>query len=241
MTVARDVDLDEWNLLIPLPNEASRLNFYEFLQARLRSLDLTLPLDRIVLVKENDPGLRELRSISTSVFARESSRATPVEVAGRYFTNPVRVQIEQQLFEQQVASALRAALPWVEQFNPRESWGTDSGHSWRREVVLPLPVDEAFRYRDKVILVEAKASRRPLAHSTVLAAFGALSFLQRITSEPVCMALVSATGFSDQAYQAFGEFRDLALVSWRVSQGPRPLLDAVDRLSLSPEGDTYLP
>lgn len=229
--VARDDELDEWHLLLPVPREYSRLHFYETLQELLERLDLTLPLDRIVLVKDTDPGLRELRGVSAPYFSYRSWRTAPIEVGGRHFSDSLRVRIEPRVFEQQVATAIASALPDAEFLSDRDmrTLGLASG---TRE--MPLPVDFALSYRGELILVEVKTSRRPITQTPTLAAFGALCYMQRVTRQTVRLAFISMTGFSDRVEHAFGDFPDIALVSWQFHQDPELLGEAVQRLARGP-------
>jgi len=86
-----------------------------------------------------------------------------------------------------------------------------------------LPVDFAVEYEGMLMLVETKASLRPLASGVVFSAFGALSLAQRAISNRVSMVLVSMTGFSDRVEAAFAGIEEFSLISWQVHEGPEPL------------------
>lgn len=229
---ARDVEANDWNLLVVLPKDLSRLHFYEVLQDYLQNLELSVPLDRIVLVKETDPGLRELRGAAAPWMSHRSWATAPIEVAGRLFADPLRVRIEPRVFEDQVAAAIQAGLEAVEIVAPRDvqrlGWD-DLAHRG-----LPVIVDFVLRYQDSLVMIETKVSRRPLTHTPVLAALGQLAYAQRVTRQPVRLALVSMSGFSDRIEEALDVFPDVALLTWQPHDGSLALASSLKRFVNTP-------
>lgn len=227
--VARDVELNEWKLLIPLPRGSSRLGYYEFLQGYVSRLDLDLALDRIMLVRDNDPGLRELRGATSRAYMHRSWQTVPIEVAGRSFADPLTVRIEPRVFEQQVMDALKEVLPGFEVRPSRDlKWLGNFDLAARN---IPLPVDLALIYRELPILIEIKASRCPLGLTPVLTAYGALTYVQRVLDRPARMAIISISGYSDRVVQAFEGLPDIALVAWQPHQGAHALAASIEHLA----------
>jgi hypothetical protein len=67
---AYDLSIEQWALLFGIPPQLSRRHVYEEMQSAISTLGLTLSLDQIVLVKNSDPGLRELKSAVPAVQGR---------------------------------------------------------------------------------------------------------------------------------------------------------------------------
>jgi hypothetical protein len=234
---AFDVELRQWQILFPLPNTMSRISAYDQLQEIIRVLGLNLTIDQIVLVKAADRGLRELRGSVSAYGAHHTGRQPPVEVAGRLFVDPRILSVDPRTFEHQVLKALRRILPDAEVMNDQ-----DLNHRRKRGKLDLLRHDFLFHnparpditvfFDDSVLLVEAKAARRPLSISAVVASLGLLTYTTRKWQEVrvAGMILVSASGFTSLTEAEFGLFQDFKLVSWDDDEGEMLLADAAHQL-----------
>lgn len=234
---ALDVDLGEWQILLPLPDGMSRLKVYNILQQIIRDLNLNLTVDRIVIVKPGDPGLLELRGSSSSYARRASANQAPIEVAGRFFVAPRELRVDPQIFERQIFELLRNDLePDVRVISGMEASRIDETQSlnipsnWRPSPVLRHVDIVAFGYHS-TLLVEVKAAKHPIATGAALSSFGLLAYMQR-TSAPHStfgMMLVSATGFTPQTVSELGQLDDFVLTAWDGGEAGLRILDAARR------------
>ncbi|MEV4545251.1 hypothetical protein [Micromonospora echinaurantiaca] len=234
---AFDVELGQWQILFPLPGSMSRISAYDLLQKIIRTLGLNLTIDQIVLVKAADRGLRELRGSVSTYGPRHIGRQPPVEVAGRLFADPRILSVDPRTFEQQVSKALRRVLPGAQVMDERELNQRRKRekmdrlrHNWLFH--NPARPDITVFSGNSVLLVEAKAPRRPLPASAVMASLGLLMYATRKWQEVrvAGMILVSALGFTSQVEAEFGLFEDFKLVSWDDEEGEILLGDAAHQL-----------
>jgi hypothetical protein len=235
--VALDVNAAQWAMIFGVPDRLSRRHVYELLQQLIVRLGLRISLDQIVLVKASDPGLRELRSLGPAR-ARQGwpSDLTPVDVGGRLFVDARSARPSFAHFEDAVEEAIRS-------FYRDDALIERGGGSWLNQVAneqvgagaRAIEADLVIQTPGEIILVEAKAYRKPVGVQQVMAAFGRLSFYQRMRGQGIRigMIVVSMSGFTSAAISYFAAFRDIALVSWSIGDEPIELADAFARIERS--------
>ncbi|MEV1073891.1 hypothetical protein [Micromonospora parva] len=221
--VALDVSLQEWQILLPLPAGTSRLQLYNGIQEIIQELELSLTVDRIALVKANDPGLKELRGSSSSPYAHHGGiNQDPIDVAGRLFASPRELRVDSRLFEQQIFELLRSGLgSYAQVLTGQEAarvGGLEIGSQYisLHETRVLNYVDVLVLGQSSLLLIEAKAARHPVTMSGVLSGLGLLSYFQRLTNlrPPISMIFISASGFTAQVERDLGHFDDFHLAAW---------------------------
>jgi hypothetical protein len=233
---AYDLSIEQWALLFGIPPQLSRRHVYEEMQSAISTLGLTLSLDQMVLVKNSDPGLRELKSVVPADQGRAwQSQSPPVEVGGRSFTLARSIRPGTLQYEDAVGEAFRSLLSADTSFQRGDSglWPLRH-HALEGRVRRRGPgIDFVATWDERVLLIEAKATRRPLAVSQVLSAFGQLSYYQRELehSRTVALILVSMAGFTDAVKAEFENFADFLLVSWSIGQDREVIAEAIARLA----------
>ncbi|WP_181778878.1 hypothetical protein [Pseudonocardia pini] len=236
--VAYDLDAGRWALLFGFSARLSRRQIYEQAQNAIQTLGLRLELDHIVLVKDSDPGIKELRELAGSVRRASWESSTPsVEIAGRQFSSPQVVRVSPLQFEEAVGQALRSVLPSGfrlqrgYEFLPPVS---DADMMVRRPRRV-IEVDYVAVTDGAIVLVEAKASRKPLLSERVLSALGQLTYFRHELGggQPVSLVLVSMSDFSGAVRREFEGIEGFVLVAWSVGQDRSVLAEAVARAASS--------
>lgn len=232
---ALDTDTGAWALVFGIPDQTSRRIAYNGMQDAIKALSLRLSLDQIVLVKATDPGLRELRSMSTPANGGSAWHSGPpsVEAAGRTFASPRALRPSPQNYESAVGEAIRSTLPPNTVFRAqRDAAERLSGTILPGHRLPAFDVDLLLETAGNVVLVEAKANHRPLGSHQVLSSFGKLSLFQRSApaGQQFSMAVVAMAGFSDTAMSIFQRSTDFALITWALGEDPHVIRDALARL-----------
>lgn len=221
--VALDVNLQEWQILLPIPEGASRLKLYNGIQEIIQELELSLTVNRIVLVKASDPGLQELRGNSSSPYAHHGGiNQDPIDVAGRLFASPRELRVDPRLFEKQIFELLRSGLDGYAHVMTGQEAARVGGLEFGaqdaslHETRILNYVDILVLGQSSLLLVEAKAARHPIPMSGVLGGLGLLSFFQRLPNlhSAINMIFISASGFTAQVERDLGHFHDFHLATW---------------------------
>jgi hypothetical protein len=231
---AYDLNADQWTLLFAFPARMSRRQIYEQAQAAIARLDLRLDLDHIVLVKDVDPGMQELADLAVSFRRPNLESATPsIEVAGRLFSNPQIIRISPFQFEEAVWQVLGSVLSSRFELR-RDNDFTSSTPEFEpisRQSRRLVHVDFAAITDDSVVLIEAKAARKPLLSDKVLSALGRLTYYRHALghSRRVSLVLVSMADFSQAMKREFETFEGFVLTTWTPGQDRAIIADAVAR------------
>lgn len=236
--IALDASLGEWQILLPLPEGMSRLKVYGALQEIIKDLELSLTVDRIVLVKQDDPGLRELRDNSLPYVRHLGIGQDPIDVAGRLFVEPREMRVDPRFFERQIFDLLQSGLSG----DVHVMTGLEASRASVAEFApesASLRASRAMRYADivvfgrgAIILVETKSARYPVPMSVVLSGFGLLAYIQRVlyTHSTVSMIFVSASGFTPQAERDLSGLNDFHLVSWGDAEADLRIVSTVRQI-----------
>ena len=217
---AYNSNLEEWRLVIatPTPSSSPPSKLYKQVQDILARLDLQLPLSRIMLIRDDDPAVRNLQAVVESDRRDEATVAIhEFELAGRPMSQGRAYRAEVLQYEKQLFDALQRYQPadMILRHANRIGW---------HDVGVDFVMDDGTR----LIGIEAKARRRPLALDDVHRAAGTYEDLRATWPRLVALLLVSRSGFSPRAesWQTRHEFP--MLVTWATRDDDPALHRALD-------------
>ena len=203
---AYDPLLERWRLIIAAPPAVieSLITAYGVIQKAIIDNDLGIALDRVSLISDSDPTLRNLQALGKSdaqdVVEVAVGRA---EVAGRVLDDLHVYRSDALRYERAVISALQRMQP------PHASLVTSNRAQFPPETQADVILDNG----DRLIIIEIKHVSRLLGIREVFQAEGFRRSYERTFRRPVAGMIVSRNGFSVNAIEEAGNSR-IFLVQW---------------------------
>jgi hypothetical protein len=216
---AYDALLETWRLIIAAPRGAieSLVAAYGIIQSIISEKDLGVTLDRISLIPDDDVKLGNLQALARSD-AQDVVEVSVgrTEIAGRVLDDIHLYKNDALRYELDVIRALQRVQP------------SDAVMRTYRNSDLPpgLQADALLDDGERLVFVEIKAYRRPLATRDVFQVEGMLHAYERNFGRYVAAMIVSRSGFTPSAVEAAQSPR-MVLVQWTGSEDDEKLRDAL--------------
>ncbi|MEU4233473.1 hypothetical protein AB0F17_55095 [Nonomuraea sp. NPDC026600] len=224
-------DADEWRLVIATPPRAAaaRSTTYRLIQDALIRLELSIPLSRIALVRDDDPAVQNLRALA------ESNRSGAlglkfgsVKISGQHVDEGYAYLHGALEYERQVLAALRRMSDLGEAY-------ATGGSSLFTDV--PAEVDFVFTNPRKIVLVEVKALARKMEVDHLRKIVAWHSRVAGMSPFPTTFLIVAKNGFTEAAHGYAQDFHAfLRLVTWDGGKDISALREGISAL-LNEEGE----
>ena len=217
-----DSQTGRWVILMGISAEVSRRESYEAVQKVIKAIDLSISLDQIALLRDQDSQMAELREAANVSFFQGRTLPQPLEVGDMVITELRSIQDHRIQFEQIVEESLQLFF---------------SGDA---KILKGLEVFELFRpdllvdFDSIRIIVEVTGLNNPVRADRIMVMLGKLWIAQQ-NHQPTKLLVVSGSGYPIGAFRKFQDYRDVELVEWngRDGKGRHDFLRALTLLSES--------
>jgi Restriction endonuclease len=220
---AYDALLEAWRFTIAAPQGAveSLARAYRIIQDIIDENDLSITLDRISLIPDNDPKLANLQALAKSdaldVVEIPSGRT---EIGGRVLDDIHLYRNDALRFEFEFVQTLRRILPADEQEHA----------TIYTNAAEPLEVDAVLDDGQQLVIFEIKHLSRPVGAEVVFQVQGKRRQFETHFGRPVGAVIISYSGFTDGAKEAAPPSSRIRLVRWKGPQDDEKLLQPLTEL-----------
>jgi hypothetical protein len=214
------------DLILALPRELSRLNVYAFVQEQLELFGLSLPLDSIVIVRDDEPGLRELLDLAGSVPTGTVRDGAGIEFAGRVYSDPRRVRLTGRVYERAVGTML-AGLPGII-LEEADQWQESLSVPWH--VPISLRPDFVVRGQANRLVVEAKIFSQKNLNNRFVESLGKVAYWERRLNSRLGLLIITNEAIPSNARALYSGLIGAEMVAWAPGNAPVEVVEALDRL-----------